>query len=410
MNNTDFENLKGVVNDDGVSFEQQYFKREVTPKVIDGKVPIPVENNIRNNYGEDFVNEYKRVVKHAEASKGDLNHRGTLVNLSSIIRKKQGENKTNTADEGGHVSEIGAAKKSDESFKIEDEGGHTTVFSSKDEAKEYYLRILRRRLDLISKKYNIQFDKEFVDFFESDEFFVDGKVPNLEEYKDLEAIDKAWNTADIINDLPNDIDKTIEDNYKAMQVVKNTALLYGDKALYDSVIDDSKKIDDFLEKSRNNAIRDQKFFNEQKVKEKVETAILGIVSHKVQDNPELQEVIDVVKDAINKRTDYMREETKVKQYERNIRVKEVQAESLEAAKEFKSDHDRVVDLLDNRRDERETLVFSSKPSEIKREDGPIFATANPVNNYVEPIEREMGGKQLVLTKKYNNPINKEETA
>ena len=411
MNDAEFESMKGTVDNNGAVFEQQYFKREVTPQVFDGKVSIPRQNDIRATYGDDFLKEYEHQVANPKAAHGSLDSRSNLVNLSDIIRKKQAERegKANASDEGGHVSELGpqeAPNNGNNSFKVEDEGGHVSTFSSKEEAKMYYLNILRKRLDKIAKKYNIEFDREFVEFFETDDFFLDGKVPSLEEYSDLEKIDKAWQTADVISDVPAEVDKTIEENYKAMQTVRRTALLFGDKALYDSVMEDSNKLDEFLARSKENALKDQKFFNEQKIKEKVEVAILAIVSHEVERYPQLREMIDVVRDAINKRTEYMQKEMRDNQQLRDLRVNTVQAGTLEATSEFKTNLDESVSLLNARRGERENLVFASSPSKIvKSPDEPIMVTANPATSYVEPVEKDLG-KQLVLTKRFDSPIDK----
>ena len=45
MNDAEFESMRGSVDDNGAVFDQQYFKREVTPRVFDGKVSIPLQNN-----------------------------------------------------------------------------------------------------------------------------------------------------------------------------------------------------------------------------------------------------------------------------------------------------------------------------------------------------------------------------
>ena len=408
MNDAEFESMRGQVNDSGVPFEQQYFKREVTPKVFDGKVSVPVANSLVNTYGNDFYNEYKSHVEAAKGEPGSLDKRSSLVNLSAIIRQKQAQGEAKDTD-GGHASEVGtpgAVQSNDGGFKVEDEGGHVTNFSSKEEAKAYYLKILRSRLEKIAKKYGIQFDPEFIALFENDDFFLNGKVPSLEEYADLEKIDKAWQTADVITDLPSEIDKTIEENYNAMKTVKETVLKHGDAALYQSVMADSDKIDEFLKKAKESAVKDQKFFNEQKIKEKVEVAILCIVSHEVERYPQMTELIDVLKDTIKKRTEYMEKETKEKKNARDLRTKAIQAGSFQAATEFKDQCDHVVSLLDTRRSGRERLVFGSSPAKlVKNPDDPVIATANPVTNYVEPVEQDLGKRPMVLKPVHKNPID-----
>ena len=387
MNNEEYEKLRNTVNDQGIPFEHQYLKRTVEPSVVNGQVSIPRQNELREKYGEDFTKEYMEIVKNGSNHKGSLNNRSRLVNISADIRRKQA-NKAQEIEKKNNVEQAEGGHEESKSADDNADGGHENSKTEIDDKKKYYLEKLRRRIDLVQKKYGIEFDRDLIEFFESDEYFLDGKIPDLDNYEALAKIDKAWNTAQVMNNNAEEINKIAEENAKAIETMKKNALLFGDKSLYDSVVEDCNELEQFIDKSKEVAIQDEKYYNDQKIKEKVEVAILCIVSQKAE-NPKLSQFIDVLKNAINKRTEYMTEEIKLKSYARDLETKEINAKEIEEIADIKTKHDRVVDLLDDRRGERGQVDFATNPEKVRKEEYVEETTKEPLkedNNKLDDID------------------------
>ena len=160
MENVETINNEMDVNNGTQSQIPDHYNRQIVRQVANGKVSVPLERTLEENYGKDFVEKYKDVLKNSEDNK--KSDRRSVINLSAYIRAKENAEANSEA-----VSETPAP--------VEEE----TINPN----KEYYLKILQRRLDLIEEKYGIKFDPKLVEYFKSDEYFETGNIDFLEGYE-----------------------------------------------------------------------------------------------------------------------------------------------------------------------------------------------------------------------------------
>ena len=165
-NNNDME----VKTDNGAQ-NQNADRVKITKirQVADGVANIPLLTAIENNYGANIAHLYNGVLQSVanDQSKKDPNRRKNIINLSALERAKENENQSPKEE----IKDLELPKVHEEEKKTED---------SNDLDKEYYLRILQRRIDLIEEKLNIKFDPELIEYFKSDEYFENGNIDFLE--------------------------------------------------------------------------------------------------------------------------------------------------------------------------------------------------------------------------------------
>ena len=376
---------------------KERFKRPVIREVINGELSIPKAIALESVYGKDVVDAYKGVLKDSKKfeDSNNANRRKSLINLSVLARQKDNPS---TPAGGGTTQEIPQPEEN----KKDDRENETE--------KEYYLRILQRRLELIENKYGIKFDQELIDFFKSDEYFENGNIDFLENADSFGKVDDVWNDKDLLNDSAEVINKVEEDNKNAMEIVKSNALKYGDSSLYSSVASNCEELEKFIDKTKKEAAEDDKFYNEQKSKDRVERAILAMAV-KNNENDKIKALGEVLIESINKRANYMKDEIEINNYRRNLIMKEENAKTLEEIKIVKESEDKLVLLQEERRRKRPN-TFVPREDENKEErketnlETPMDINSPTLDNFkseekTESVKENENAKKLVLT--FNKP-------
>ena len=387
-------NMSEVRDGNGAQVPERY-NRQIIRAVTDGKVSVTLENTLREKYGKTFVDEYKNILKESKEieNSNDPNRRKRLINLSALVKQK--ENPT-TPVGGGAVPEVPKQVEEEKKDKREDETD-----------KEYYLRILQRRLELIEQKYGIKFDQELIDYFKSDEYYKNGNINFLENDETLKKIHKVWSETELLDTSSEVIDKVAEENKKAMEVIKNNAFKYGDSSLYSSVVEDCEELENYVEKTKKDALNDEKFYNEQKTKDRVERAILAMAV-KSNENEEIKALGEVLTESINKRADYMKDEIDIKNYRRNLKIKEDSTKSLDEIKVVKDSDDKLVLLLNERRENRPNgfgpRVVETK-EDVQEVDNKVPVTENKDSYYNVYHEKEENlNKNIEPAMDINSPM------
>ena len=170
MENNETVNNESIVDTNNGAQNQipDRYNRQVIRAVANGKVSVSLDNAIREKYGSDIANEYKKVLEDStKTDNKDPNRRKSLINLSAIIRQRENPK---PSEEENHEQLQTVEKES-------------TKEVTNETNKDYYLRILQRRIDLIREKYGIEFDPKLIEYFKSDEYFENGNIDFLESYE-----------------------------------------------------------------------------------------------------------------------------------------------------------------------------------------------------------------------------------
>lgn len=264
--------------------------------------------------------------------------------------------------------------------------------------KEEYLKNLYKKLALIEKYTGVTLDPSLIEFFKSDEYIYSDelKLPDILRDEDFERIKNAWSLPVIIEDNREELkSKEIMDAENSISSLETFVAKNGYDTRDNPTIGMLNKLKSDVEEEKNRVSEDNKFFTKEKLKERVECALLYGVKGQTE-NPKINNLSNALKETITGRINYMKDEQNL----RNERKKE-NNDKTNKDNEIHSDvyHDNLSKAnkeVNDRREKRAKgkVTFIPKAVSMKRE-------MNKQNiNTAEPVNLDKG-KSMVLKNNWN---------
>ena len=227
-------------------------------------------------------------------------------------------------------------------------------------------------------------------------------------------IKKACDFKSLIGSPKGDMVKVVDENRKALEVIRENALKYGDPESNVQIIDYCNHLEEYMKQYESKAMKNQQFYKRQMVKDRVDRAMLGLAL-KNYENEKMRALADVLVDSINKRADYFNDEIMINKFIGEINDQQRNAKSSEDIKALTSSAKNLIDLK-NKREENRPTSFETKPvekpsmevkPEIKEQqvekDEPVFLPQPFEEEQHETEMKEENVKRKVLT--LNRPNN-----
>ncbi len=271
--------------------------------------------------------------------------------------------------------------------------------------KGIYLQNFFNKVKLIESATGIKLDNEFIKFFTSDEYIMgsDLSLPPMLQDENFGKLQDTWSLPVIVDDLR--VEKADKELYAAQDSVNSLENYYAKNfgsTADNSAIEVLKGLSNDVSEEKNRVLADIEFFKKEKLKERVEVAILASVSGLYQ-NPKIDTLANLLKESITSRINYMKDEENL----RDIRKQSIKDMKT---KDNEKHHDEYFDALQNvnvainkRREQRAKDAISFKPKILRAKDK---AKENEISGDEKAINDQgmFKGKQKVLTyvKKYNN--------
>ena len=268
-----------------------------------------------------------------------------------------------------------------------------------EEDKQDYLKNLFKKLALIEKYTGVTLDQNLINFFKSDEFIYSGELnlPDVLRDEDFERIKNAWSLPVLIDDNREELkSKEIGDAEISIAALENFVLANGLGNTQDNpTIAMLNKLKGDVEEEKNRINEDNKFFTKEKLKERVECALLYGVKGQTE-NPQIHNLSNALKETITGRINYMQDEQNL----RNMRKKEnndkTNKDNEVHSSEYHSKLSNTNKKINERREKRAKgeVKFIPKAVTMKR-------TMNKENvNTAQPASYDKG-KAMVLKNNWN---------
>ncbi len=228
-----------------------------------------------------------------------------------------------------------------------------TIISPED--KENYLKSLDKKLALIEKHTGVKLDQALIDFFKSDEYIYSTTLllPDILRDEDYKRIMDAWSLPILVNDTREEAASkeinTAEESIKALEryVAINGLGNSEDNPTIGLLRNLSLNVQE--EKDRINA--DVDFFKKEKLKERVECAILYSIKDQTQDS-KLQSLSSALKETITSRINYMQDETNLRKERKEYTSDHSSKENERDSKDYQNALSGVNVAVNKRREER----------------------------------------------------------
>ena len=302
--------------------------------------------------------------------------------IATMIRKRMANK---IGDENGSTS-------------LQETGGSTRGIIT-EEDKEKYLKDLFRKLAIIERYTGIQIDRNLIDFFKSDEYIFSDEMnlPDILRDEDFERIKNAWSLPVLINDNREELkSQEIEKAETSVNALEGDILRNNMGNTQDNpAIQQINRLKGDVQEEKERIEKDNKFFTDEKLKERVECALLYSVKGQTQ-NPTVHNLSNALKETITGRINYMEDETKL----RDERKKENSDKSLKDnernSDEYHSKLTSANDKVNERREKRAKgeIKFIPKAVEKKRQ-----MANQPVNTMNQGNYDK--GKAMVLKNNWN---------
>ena len=271
--------------------------------------------------------------------------------------------------------------------------------------KDQYLENFYNKVKLIESATGIKLDEDVIKFFTSDDYIMgsDLTLPPILQDENFGKLKDTWSLPVVVDDLR--AEKADSELYAAKvstnELENYYAKNYGNTA-DNTAIETLKGLSSDVEEEKNRVVSDIEFFKREKMKERVEVAILASVAGMSQ-NKKIDTLANLLKESITSRVNYMKDEEKL----RDIRKQSIKDMSN---KDNEKHHDEYFDALQNvniainkRREKRAMGEVSFKPkilqAKSKLKENEMSMDEKAIND-----QGMFKGKQKVLTyvKKYNN--------
>jgi hypothetical protein len=283
------------------------------------------------------------------------------------------------------------------------------IITSED--KEQYLKSLFKKIKLIEDHTGVKLDQDFINFFTSDEYIYSttSKLPDILRDEDFTRIMSAWSLPILVNDnreeLANKEIYSAEDSIKALERYVAINGLGSTEDNPTIVLLNKLRGDVAEEKNRVNS--DIDFFKKEKLKERVEVAILYSVKDQTKDS-KLQSLSNALKETITDRINYMKDETVLRQKRKEYTSDKSNKDNEKNSKDYLSALTGVNQAINKRREERASNIVKFVPKSIveKRliKDAEVVRDNVKDEAQIDSQSLSYGGRQKVLNyyRTYNN--------
>jgi hypothetical protein len=368
---------------------------------------MTVDNMSRNN---DVPEEIRKAFIQYVALNPELDSVFLYYQLSNMIDRRY-ENMAN--NEGGQ----GTAVSQDEGLGLLEAGAAVVGYKAGEKAaqiytaenKEEYLKNFYNKVKIIEQATGVTLDEEFIKFFTSDEYIManDLKLPPMLQDENYDKLKDTWSLPDMINDLrAEEADKELyaaNDSIKSLE--NHFAVNYNDTK-DNSVIETLKGLSSDVTEEKNRIEQDIEFLKKEKLKERVEVAILASVAGNTE-NKKIDTLANLLKETITSRVNYMKDENNLRDM-RKENIKDMSNKDNERnSKDYFDALQGVNVAINKRREERAAgnVKFTPKILQAKNE-----LKKNEISNDEKSINSQnlsMGGRQKVLTyvNRYSNNNN-----
>jgi hypothetical protein len=280
-----------------------------------------------------------------------------------------------------------------------------------EEDKENYLKSLFKKLDLIEKHTGVKLDNELKNFFTSDEYIYSTSLnlPDVLRDEDYTRIMNAWSLPIIVNDnreeLANREINSAEDSIKARERDVGINGLGDSKENPTVVLLQGLK--DNVNEEKNRVNSDISFFKNEKLKERVECAILYGVKDQTQ-NSTIQSLTNALKETITGRINYMKDETNLRAVRKSYDSDKSNKDNERNSKDYMDALTGVNKAINERREDRAKNKVSFIPQSLKQKRvmNETVAQMDIVKDEEQINSQNLsyGGRQKVLSMKktYNN--------
>ncbi len=278
-----------------------------------------------------------------------------------------------------------------------------------------YLESFYKKVALIEKYTGVKLDEEFIQFFSSPQYILSSscELPPLMKEDNFDKLKDTWSMPLLVNDTrEEEMDKEL---YKANESIKSMENFYSSNygdAKDNGVIDALKGLSNDVEEEKKRVNQDIEFFKNEKVKEKVEVAILASIDNKTHQDPKIGTLSQLLKESISSRVDYMKDEENLRKERKNISQDKTNKDNEANHEDYFDALQGVNKAIEERREKRAQGYVSFIPEAVKvnravKRDAEKNSEMQKVDNSIANQDLSIGGRQKVLTyvNNYNNINN-----
>ncbi len=289
--------------------------------------------------------------------------------------------------------------------KVGEEVGHFINAADKEE----YLKDFFNKIKIIEQATGLTLDDEFKKFFTSDEYITSSNLtlPELLRDENYDKLKDIWSLPEMVEDLR--VEEANRELFAADDSIKSLenhfAVNYGNTQ-DNSVIETLKGLSGDVQEEKQRIEQDIEFLKKEKLKERVEVAILATVSGLTQ-NKKIDTLANLLKETITSRINYMKDENNLRDMRKNLIQDKSNKDNERNSADYFEALQGVNMAINKRREERAEGKVAFKPKiliakqELKKDqmDLEIGSDERSINDQ----NLSMGGRQKVLT--YVNRFN-----
>jgi len=282
-----------------------------------------------------------------------------------------------------------------------------TIISPED--KENYLKSLDKKLALIEKHTGVKLDEALINFFRSDEYIYSTtlQLPDILRDEDYKRIMDAWSLPILVNDTREEAaSKEINIAEESIKALERYVAINGLGNSEDNpTIGLLRTLSSNVQEEKDRINADVDFFKKEKLKERVECAILYSVKDQTQDS-KLQSLSSALKETITSRINYMQDETKLRNERKEYTSDHSNKENERDSKDYQNALSGVNVAVNKRREERAKGSVSFIPQSVAvmrvmRSQEQERDNAKDMES-IENQNLSFGGRQKVMQMNRNN--------
>ena len=286
----------------------------------------------------------------------------------------------------------------------------STIITPED--KEKYLKSLDKKLALIEKHTGVKLDEALINFFKSDEYIYSTtlQLPDILRDEDYKRIMDAWSLPVLVNDTrEEEASKEISTAEQSILALERYVAINGLGNSEDNpTIGLLRSLSSNVQEEKDRINADVDFFKKEKLKERVECAILYSVKDQTQ-NSKLQSLSSALKETITSRVNYMQDETVLRQERKEYTSDHSNKENERDSKDYLNALAGVNTAINQRREERAKGSVSFIPQSVtvmrvmrSQEQEQKLDEAKDMESINSQEELSFGGRQKVMQMNRNN--------
>ena len=277
------------------------------------------------------------------------------------------------------------------------------------EDKEKKIKNFYNKISIIEKATGLSLDGEFKKFFTSDEYIKSSNLtlPELLRDENYEKLKDTWSLPIMVEDSR--VEEANRELFAADDSIKSLenhfAVNYGNTQ-DNSVIETLKGLSGDVQEEKQRIEQDIDFFKKEKLKERVEVAILATVSGLTQ-NKKIDTLANLLKETITSRINYMKDENNLRDMRKDLIQDKSNKDNERNSTDYFEALQGVNTAINRRREERAEGKISFLPkimvakNELKKDQ--MNLEIGQDEKAIDSEGLSMGGRQKVL--RYANQFN-----